>query len=74
MILRGDTMKEIIKCKTINTLNGGQIPIDLIKDNKVFSVEIDGVQWFTSDNLMHASILFEMLCKHVTEYMRYIST
>ena len=74
----GESMKEIIKAKQIDTLNGGLIPLELIKDQDedgfFYSVEVDGVEWFISESLPHATILFEMMSKHINEYMRYIST
>ena len=38
-----------------------------------YDVTIDGVSWFTTESQMHAIILFDMLKKHVMEYMRYKS-
>ena len=62
-------MREIIKCSTIPTENDDEIEIELIKDNDVVFVMINGEQWFVNRNLAHATIMFELLSKHITEYI-----
>lgn len=38
-----------------------------------YDLTIDGVSWFITESQMHAIILYDMLKKHVMEYMHYES-
>jgi len=65
----------------ITTENGGRIPLrlyaskDTLEPEKItYYASIDGVKWFDTENVTHATILYAMLKKHVTEYMHYVST
>lgn len=52
-------------------INGGTIPITVHEENGLHIIEIDGVKWVETPNQMHATVLFNMLADHVTEYMQY---
>ena len=56
-------------------INGGEIPIRLCLDNddegEFYSINIDGVEWLVTETQMHASVLFNMMREHITEYMHY---
>lgn len=71
--------REVLKAETIPTENGGRIPVELIssiEDDEpapLFSVEVDGVEWFITENVAHASVLFQMMKDHLNEYMHYKS-
>ncbi len=56
-------------------IEGGAIPITLIKDNDddgiFFSINIDGVEWLYTENKTHAVVMFEMMKDHITDYMNY---
>lgn len=56
-------------------IDGGEIPITLNRtsddDGIFFYIEIDGVEWLTTENETHAVVLFEMMKDHITEYMNY---
>ena len=62
--------RESIKVK------GGEIPIVLFKEEDeegiFYAIEIDGVEWLTTENRTHAVIMFEMMKDHITEYMNYV--
>ena len=45
--------------------------ISLSRNGESYRVEIDGVEWLTVSNQMHAIVLFEMMRKHISEYMHY---
>lgn len=51
---------------------GFDLPITLEKRGEVYSVKIDGVTWVETESGHHAVIMYELLRKHVTEYMTYI--
>ncbi len=56
-------------------INGGEIPIRLCLDNddegEFYAINIDGVEWLVTETQMHASVLFNMMREHITEYMHY---
>lgn len=47
------------------------IPVHLNIENDTFIVDIDGVEWVRTDNNVHATILYNMIADHITEYMHY---
>ena len=47
------------------------IPITLSKERDIYSVDIDGVVWLNTENLVHSVVMFEMLQDNVTEYVTY---
>ncbi len=61
--------KETIK------INGGEIPVilfrELDEEGEFFAIEIDGVEWLTTENQTHAIVLFELMKDHITDYMNY---
>ncbi len=54
---------------------GGEIPIvlylDSDADGEFYFIEIDGIEWVAVDNQMHATVLFNMMKDHITEYVHY---
>jgi hypothetical protein len=60
-------------------IEGGRIPIHLLRedlgfeddDGDLFSVAIDGVEWFVTESQIHAFVLFEMMKDHILEYFHY---
>ncbi len=50
---------------------GNTIPIKIRKENEEYIVTIDGVEWVRTKNITHATILFNMMYEHITEYMTY---
>ena len=67
-------MREIEKTESL-AIEGGIIPINLYRredDNlKVWGVDVDGVEWFETENPMHAAVLYNMMVDHLTQYMHY---
>lgn len=48
------------------------LPLLLIQDGEgLYSVEVDGVQWFQTAAIHHAIVLFEMMEEHLEEYFHY---
>ena len=47
------------------------IPIRLKENNKVYEIEVDGVNWIKLENRVHAVVLFEMMRENLTDYMTY---
>lgn len=54
-----------------------RIPITLSSEGEreelIYAIDVDGVEWLTTDNQMHAVVLFTMMFEHLTEYMHYES-
>lgn len=54
---------------------GNTIPAEVWEESDeegtVFVVAIDGVEWVITENRVHATVLFNMICDHITEYMHY---
>ena len=67
-------MRDIEKTESL-AIEGGIIPINLYRredDNlKVWGVDVDGVEWFETENPMHAAVLYNMMVDHLTQYMHY---
>ncbi len=61
--------------KELLQIDGGEIPITLSRDSDddgiFFIIDIDGVEWLTTENEIHAAVIFEMMKDHITEYMNY---
>lgn len=79
MELNFEGREAVLQEARIKTKNGGSIPIILLgeKDDTgevCYSVGVDGVEWFITDNVTHGVILFRMMSEHITEYMHYVST
>ncbi len=59
-------------------IKGGEIPIRIIEkktdEGILYSVEIDGVEWFCIQNRVHVAVLFNLMKDHITEYMHYEMT
>lgn len=55
--------------------NGDTIPVEIWEETddegEIFVVAIDGVEWVVTENRVHATVLFNMICDHITEYMHY---
>lgn len=68
---------QILRTEEIK-ITGGEIPITLRQDKdregEFYIIDIDGVEWVTTENQMHAVVLFEMMKDHITEYMHYQMT
>ena len=60
-------------------IEGGKIPIHLLREDlggedddlDLYSVTIDGVEWFVTESQIHANVLFEMMKDHFHEYFNY---
>jgi hypothetical protein len=50
---------------------GDTIPVTVSEEDEVFYIDIDGVEWCSTENQVHATVLFNMICDHITEYMHY---
>ena len=50
---------------------GATIPISISETDEGFVIDIDGVKWCKTENRVHASVLFNMMAEHITEYMHY---
>ena len=46
-----------------------EVKVEPIGDEHIIS--IDGVEWVRTDNYVHATVLFNMIADHITEYMHY---
>ena len=56
--------------KQIN-IDGGIIPIEVKEENGVHIIVVDGVEWVWTESYLHSTILYNMMCDHITEYMHY---
>lgn len=50
---------------------GDTIPIDLVEEEGVFYIDVDGVEWVETEAPYHAAVLFDMMADHLGEYMHY---
>ena len=50
---------------------GNTIPIKVREEDGEHIITIDGVEWVRTRNMTHATVLFTMMCEHITEYMTY---
>lgn len=68
---------QILRTEEIK-ITGGEIPITLClgkdQEGEYYTISIDGVEWVTVENQMHAVVLFEMMKDHITQYMHYQMT
>jgi hypothetical protein len=46
-----------------------EVKVEPIGDEHIIS--IDGVEWVRTNNYVHATVLFNMIADHITEYMHY---
>ena len=60
--------------KIIINEKGDTIPITVSENNGVFGIDIDGVEWCSTNNQVHATVLFNLMKDHITEYMHYEKT
>lgn len=51
--------------------NGDTIKVNVYEKDGVHVIDIDGVVWVETENYMHATVLFNMIADHITEYMTY---
>ena len=56
--------------KQIN-IDGGTIPIEVKEEKGVHIITVDGVEWVRTESYMHSTVLFNLMCDHITEYMQY---
>lgn len=42
------------------------------EDSKGYFITVDGVEWCDCNAMHHAVILFELICEHANEKMRYV--
>ena len=68
--------EEIVRAEEIEA-EGGTVPINLWKrqeedGSEVWGVDVDGGEWFEIDNEMHAIVLFQLMAKHITDYVHYV--
>ena len=54
----------------INEL-GDTIKIEVKEIDGLHTIIVDGVKWVELDNMMHAAVIYNMLCDHITEYMNF---
>lgn len=50
---------------------GTQIPVRVELIDEEHIITIDGVEWVRTDNQVHATVLFNMIIDHITEYVSY---
>lgn len=50
---------------------GDTIPVSVDEENGTHVIKIDGVEWVKTENYMHATVLFNMISEHITEYVHY---
>lgn len=55
---------------TIND-KGTTIPITVEDINGIHTISVDNVIWVETNNIVHASVLFNMMTEHLTEYMNF---
>lgn len=51
--------------------DGNTIPAKVREEDGEHIITIDGVEWVRTENYMHATVLFNMMVEHITEYMTY---
>lgn len=71
-------IKKALQTKMIKTENGGEIHITLFvniysEDKQEYTAEVDGVEWFGTESFMHATVLFNLMKAHISDYMHYRS-
>lgn len=59
------------RIETFKTPSGKEIPVKVEQVGDEHIISIDGVEWVRTKNKMHATVLFEMIVDHITEYMSY---
>ena len=57
--------------RQIEIKDGFTIPIEVHEESGEHVISIDGTEWVRTKNYMHATVLFNMLAEHVTEYVNY---
>ena len=57
--------------KKIEIEPGLTIPIEVHEEEGVHIITVDDIEWVKTDNYLHATVLFNMLADHITEYMSY---
>lgn len=62
---------DYLRIEDINVEKDFNIKIALLQDKDLYIIAIDGVQWLTTENEMHAICLFAMMKEHILEYMHY---
>lgn len=62
---------DYLRIEDINVEKDFNIKIALLQDKDLYIITIDGVQWLTTENEMHAVCLFTMMKEHILEYMHY---
>lgn len=50
---------------------GHTIPVKVFGEGDEHVITVDGVEWVRTKNQMHATVLFNMMADHITEYMNY---
>lgn len=68
--------EEIVRTEELEA-EGGTVPINLWKrreedGSEVWGVDVDGVDWFELGNEMHATVLYQLMVDHVTDYVHYV--
>ena len=61
---------KVVRSENIQ-VDGGTIPITISKDREEKVISIDGVEWVRTKNDMHTAVLFNMMLKHITDYVHY---
>ena len=51
--------------------NGDKIPVSVNEVDGIHVIDIDGVEWVRTENYTHATVLYNMICDHITDYMTY---
>lgn len=51
--------------------NGDTIPIKVEEIDGIHMISVDGIDWVATENYVHATIIFNMMADHLTEYMNY---
>lgn len=51
--------------------SGTTIPVTVQEKDGKHVIDIDGVVWVETENKVHAAVLFNMICDHITEYVSY---
>ena len=50
---------------------GNTIKIECMEVSGMHMIYVDGNMWVAVDNPVHAAVIYNMLCDHITEYMHF---
>ena len=59
--------------KVVIDEEGNTITVRVEQVGEEHIITIDGVEWVKTENYVHATVLYNMISEHITEYVHYKS-